>query len=85
MKKMIDEYCMSISQLQSQFQSQKSNLKYFDHLDLTLTKLYALFLEFYTAKTGLEITPIDKSTYSHYFKYISKFASAQTRADFFKF
>ena len=53
-RKMIDEHCMSIPHSQSHYKSEKSDLKYFDHPDLTLTKLYTLLLEFYTTKTSLE-------------------------------
>ena len=81
LKKMIEEHCLSIPHSDSHYRREKSSLKYFDHPDLTLNKLYELFCEYYTAKTGDSNRPLEMSTYTKYFNNNLNFSFSNPRTD----
>ena len=80
-KKLIQEHCSSIPHSESHYKRADSSLKYFDNSDLTLTKLYSLFVEYYTEKTGNLNFPLSESTYSKYFNHNLNFAFSKPRTD----
>ena len=81
LKKLIHEHCLSIPHSDSHYRRESASLKYFEHPDLTLHKLYTLFCEYYTAKTGDSKPPLNKSTYDKYFNHNLNFGFSKPRTD----
>ena len=73
-KKVIQEHCSSIPHSESHYKRADSSVTYFDNSDLTLTKLYSLFEEYYTEKTGNLNIRLSELTYSKYFNHNLNFA-----------
>ena len=69
LKKMINEHCLLIPHSESHYSRECTKLLYFDHSDLTMCKLYDLFIEYHTVKTGDSNPPLKKSTYFKYFNH----------------
>ena len=63
LKTLIQVHCKSIPHSESHYSRENSKLNYFYDISLTLSELYLLFLDFYTAVTRNESIPIDKTTY----------------------
>lgn len=81
LKQLIQEHCLQIPHSPSHYNSKNTQLFYFDHSDLTLTKLYQLFIEYYTLKTGNSESPLSESTYSKYFNHNLNFTFSKPRTD----
>lgn len=80
-KELINYHCNLIPNSESHYCREKTSLKYFDDPDLTLSKLYLLFSDFYSAVTGDEKCPIDESTYCQYFNHHINFSFSKPRTD----
>lgn len=80
-KELIIAHCSSIPQSESHYTREKSSLQYFENPDLTLKKMYELFLEFYAAKTGRFEIPLTRTTYEKYFNYHLNFSFSKPRTD----
>ena len=81
LKKLIQQHCESIPHSESHYDREDTTLQYFDHPDLTLTKIYKMFLEYYSAATGDLNAPFDESTYSKYFNHYVPFSFSRPRID----
>lgn len=80
-KKMIHEHCYSIPHSQSHYEHEKSNLLYFENPDLNMTKMYKLFVQYYTDQTGDTNAPIEESYYCKYFNHNVGFSFSTPRTD----
>ena len=74
LKTLIQVHYKSIPHSESHYSRENSKLNYFYDRSLTLSELYLLFLDFYTAVTGNESIPIDKTTYYNYFNHHVNFS-----------
>lgn len=63
-KMLIKEHCLSLPHSQSM---ENSQMLTFDRPDLTLKRLYNLFIKYYESRTGDTTPPLTVSTYSKFF------------------
>lgn len=80
MKQLIREHCLSIPHSQSHYSLGKSSRLYFENSELTLTKLYLLFVEYYTNKIG-KAPPITQKSYCNYFNKNLNFSFSKPKTD----
>lgn len=80
-KTVIQSHCESLPHSESHYSRENSKLNYFDSSDLTLVKLYELFIDYYASVTGKSEIPLDFSTYSKYFNHSVNFSFKMPRTD----
>ena len=72
-KQLIHTHCASLPHTETHYSSNQTKLHYFENPELTLTRLYESFVNFYKAETGNCTTPIEQNTYSEYFNHYVNF------------
>lgn len=81
LKEIIAEHCSSIPHSKSHYFKGKSGLLCFNDPELSIGKLYLLFIKYYTAKTGDSNPPIKESTYAKYFNHNLKYTFSKSLID----
>ena len=80
-KNLIQLHCESLPHSESHYSRENTKLNYFHDSSLTLTRLYDLFIEYYTAVTENSEIPIGESAYSKHFNHNVNFSFSLPRSD----
>ena len=80
-KQLIHNRCASLPHTETHYSSKQTKLHHFENPELTLTRLYESFVDFYKTETGNYTIPIEQNTYSEYFNHYVNFTFKVPRTD----